>query len=243
MVFGGGTLFTDTESVRACLLWWWHALWAWMLGKRILLAFQGIGPFRSRTGARCARWVARRAAFVSVRDAASLERIRSWGVNLDVVQSFDPVFLSLSSRSRERRTQNLFCMIPRRNSPDAFVLRARVLARGRSWDGVRILSLQPDDPEEQAVCARLAQATHAAVVPVRTIDDLAHAVSGASFVLTQRYHGAIAALALGVAFEVVPQGEGDKLAAAASPPSAVECLALARRGEDALRMALERKIW
>jgi len=42
VVFGGGTLFTDGESIRACMLWWWHAFIAHVFGQPILLADQGI---------------------------------------------------------------------------------------------------------------------------------------------------------------------------------------------------------
>ena len=34
VIFGGGSLFTDVESVRACLLWWWHACVARMLDRK-----------------------------------------------------------------------------------------------------------------------------------------------------------------------------------------------------------------
>ncbi|MEK7137506.1 MAG: polysaccharide pyruvyl transferase family protein, partial [Patescibacteria group bacterium] len=71
MVFGGGSLLTDTESVRACFIWFLHAAAAWLLHKPIILAFQGIGPFRTKAGEWCSRWVVRRAAFISVRDEES----------------------------------------------------------------------------------------------------------------------------------------------------------------------------
>lgn len=247
LVFGGGTLFTDIESVRACLIWWWHAFVAWMLGKKIILAFQGIGPFKvgagppsrfalRRAGEWCARWTVARAVFVSVRDAASARRVETWKKNTKVIQTCDPVFSLLKAKSGDRGAQKLLVIIPRKNSPVAFTERAAQLQKTGEWKEVRILSFQPDDPQEYSLCMRLAGET-GVVVPVRTIGDLRGELSAASFVLTQRYHGAVGALALGVPFEVVPQGEGDKLAGLAGMLKG-DAVALAAAGEGALRSAL-----
>jgi len=238
VVFGGGTLFTDIESPWACFIWWWHALWARILRKKIFLTFQGIGPFKTAMGEWCGKWVVRHSAFISVRDSASYVRVQSWGLNLKVIQTCDPVFIALSSNKFNQRTQNLLCIIPRYNSTDSFDTRASVLSKERSWDGVQILSLQPENLEEQAVCAKLAERTKGTVISVRTLEDLAHRVRSASLVLTQRYHGAVAALALDVPFEVVSQGAGDKLAALIQHSAPEEWRSLAENGQEALRMAL-----
>src|SRR3989344_2301824 len=82
---------------------------------------------------------------------------------------------------------------------------------------VRVLSFQPGNPQEQRVCRQAAARVPggAEVMPVRSIAELTVAVAGASFVLTQRYHGAVLALALGIPFQVASQQPTDKLAALA----------------------------
>lgn len=240
VVFGGGTLFTDVESVRACLLWWWHALWACLLGKKILMASQGIGPFRTRMGMWCARWTCARAVFVSVRDAESLQRVEGWRLSKKVIQTCDPVYLLLQSAKEAVRTQNVLCIIPRRNSSDSFQKCVLERARDRSWQAITILSFQPDDPEEQTVTQEIASAVGGSVIPIRALGDAVRFISGASFVLTQRYHGAIVAQALGIPFEAAAQEEGDKLAALI-PENAQECSVRAQAGEEALRLALAGK--
>jgi len=87
VVFGGGTLFTDVESVYACVLWWWHAFIARLFGKQVHLAFQGIGPFRTSLGERLARSVVASAATVSVRDLHSFERVKHWRMNKKIILS------------------------------------------------------------------------------------------------------------------------------------------------------------
>ena len=46
---------------------------------------------------------------------------------------------------------------------------------------------------------------------IDSAESLVGAIMQSSFVLTQRFHGAVAALACGVSYEVIMQKEGDKL--------------------------------
>lgn len=240
LVFGGGTLFTDSESVWACLLWWWHASVCRLLGKPFFLAFQGIGPFRTGAGEWCARWTVAHAACVSVRDRASFERVKSWKANTNIIQTFDPIFSLLAAEKKDCGSQKLLVIIPRKNSPSSFQDRAVQLWKSRSWEAVRILSLQPEDPQEQEVCRTIAHVLSepdAVIVPIRSVGELASHVCAAGFVLAQRYHGALAALALGIPFETVFQREGDKLSSLSRMASSdISCLI--QDGERRLRIAL-----
>jgi len=213
VVFGGGSLFTDVESVFACLLWWWHAIIARLFGKPVLLAFQGIGPFRTRLGEWCARSVVRRAEHLSVRDPISFSRVNGWYLNTEIVQTFDPIFSLIEGKKYNQSSQNVFIIIPRHNSGETFVDRAREVLTGGQWKRVRILSLQPADVQEKRVCDRLREALgdHVEVVPISSIDQLAQEVAQASFVLSQRYHGALVAAALESDVEICAQGSADKL--------------------------------
>jgi polysaccharide pyruvyl transferase CsaB len=239
VVFGGGSLFTDVESVYACMLWCMHAAAARLFGKPVILAFQGVGPFRSGLGRRLAAWTVRVSVSISVRDPLSHSRVQEFQKNKKVIQSSDPVFSLLINKKITNQPKNVFIIIPRHNSDQKFQDLARKYVSEHQNSETHILTMQPDSQEEQSVIKRL-QAVLGVSTPVRpvlTLDGLAKEVSGASFVLTQRYHGAIAALALGVPVEIVPQGEGDKLstlvgADAAALEAAVEA------GASELRRAL-----
>lgn len=216
VVFGGGTLFTDSESLLACILWFLHAALAVLVRKPLFLAFQGIGPFRTRTGEWCARYAVSHAASVSVRDDASLRRVEAWKMNKKTVRSFDPIYSRIVERKGDG-TQSVLLVIPRGNSTDTFRVRVGAEVKKESWNEVRVVSMAPDDPRELLQCSVLRsllkeQGMEASIVPVRTLPELVSQMEVASFVLTQRYHGAIAAMAAGVQSEVIPQREGDKLA-------------------------------
>lgn len=212
IVFGGGTLFADHESRLAPILWWWNAFVAWCFRKPIILAFQGFGPLHFSLSRWCTAWVVRRAACIIVRDEASAGIVRTWTKNA-VVLAHDPVLLLLhrigaTHVSREQRTS---VIIPRGNSTQDFLDHCRSLAETSHRGSVRIVSFSPHDPQEQTLCRRLASMFMTHVIEVRSPQDVLDALHGASHVLTQRYHGAIGALALGIPFTVIPQQKGDKL--------------------------------
>lgn len=210
VVFGGGSLFTDTESSWAPFLWWWHVALAVFLRKPVFLAFQGLGPFQTRIGEPLAHWAAQKAVFLSVRDAFSFRRVERWGLNKKCVLSFDPVFSRIDDDIRLRscfaampddsgRSKNLL-IIPRKNSSKKFLQRMAEMKENWQVNPLPRAPL-PLRRERGDVC----------VVEPKSFSELCEAVSSASFLLTQRYHAGIVALALGVPFEAVPQIAGDKL--------------------------------
>ncbi len=219
-VFGGGTLFTDIESVRACLLWGLHALVCRLTGTPYILAAQGIGPFKTKLGERIARAVVRHAASISVRDSESEKRIASWPKNTEVVRVFDPVFALLQEQKITTNPKNVLIVIPRLNSGESFLNTVREELKVSAVNAVRIVSLEDGHPEEQARCRELEvvvreQGLPVSVFPLRSLSEVPAAFSGASLVLTQRYHGAIIALGLGLPFQGVRQAAGDKIEALA----------------------------
>jgi polysaccharide pyruvyl transferase WcaK-like protein len=242
VVFGGGTLFTDIESVYACILWWWHVCVARALGARVALEFQGIGPFHTKIGEWFARSAVYRCHHISVRDKHSYSRVESWNLNRKIVQTFDPVILLLEDKKFDVRTKNIFTVIPRMNSGDSFRKRVQTLLKEHpEWTEVRILSLAPDDPQEKQYCEsiRALCSVPAQCIGVRTLEELTKNVQTASYVLSERYHGALVALGLGVPFEVVQQKQEDKLSSLRSQDAAM-CRALAQQGESEFRSWLQR---
>ena len=242
VVFGGGSLLTDTESILACVLWWMHAVVARFFGKPVFLAFQGIGPFHSHIGEWFARSTARKATFVSVRDEYSLQRVQQWGIK-DVVLTFDPVLKIIEPHLATSGDNKLIIgLIPRSNSKTEFIDRMKEVLGQRRPDEVRIISLQHDHPRECKLCEELPEhlGMPCTCRAVKTIQELADALTGVSYVLTERYHGGIAAIGLGIPFGMVVQSPEDKLSALKMYESGshrMDSLALVQWGEEELREA------
>lgn len=214
IVFGGGTLFTDIESIHACFIWWIHTKFARAHKKPYHCAFQGVGPFKTRIGEWFARDAIRHAASVSVRDESSYLRIQQWNPSAHIVQTFDPIFSLVDKNARESSSKKILIVIPRNNSNQPFRERAfELLQKHSEWDEVHVLSMQPDDQQEKTLCEELRTCSGIPtyIFQLHTLQELIDAVSKGDFVLSQRYHGALVALALGIPLEVSPQGALDKL--------------------------------
>ena len=138
-------------------------------------------------------------------------------------------------------------VIPRRCSGEDFWNRVKQRASDGVWNGITILSLQPADPLELRACGEHANSLgrDVRVVPVGNVVELLREVGKGSSILSQRYHGALAAIALEKTLEVVPQAEGDKLRALTeverSGISHEELQRRVREGEEALRRALRER--
>lgn len=245
LVFGGGTLFTDIESLSACFLWGSYALVARFLGKPVFLAFQGYGPFRTKVG----EWIAKKvyflSAYISVRDNSSFDRLQktlheSGESNTNVVLTFDPVISLLEIKKTDISAKELI-IIPRDNSSQKFIDECVKICTSQQWSKVRIFSfLQQGDKESIAsIESALGSSIPVDIVVLQSMMQLPTALQHAAFILTQRYHGAIAALALGIPFKTVPLHAGDKLEAVSSI-DANDARSLVETGKMSLLSALEK---
>ncbi len=242
VIFGGGSLFTDSESAFACWLWGWHALIARMLRKPVFLTFQGVGPFRNTRAESIARRVFRNATFVSVRDEKSLARTGSWQLKSQPKLTFDPAFALFSTYKKAESTRKILVIIPRGNSDEQFFV-AVTGVLPEQWDEIRILLMQPDG-EEKAIASRLQSmiAKPSLIIEAVRVDQLLRDIGSATKLVTQRYHGALAGLALGIPTIICPQTAGDKLDGLRSLQNDAQATSLlleqVKRGEDALRVAM-----
>jgi polysaccharide pyruvyl transferase WcaK-like protein len=239
VVFGGGSLLSDAESSYACVLWWWHALVARLLGKPVILAFQGVGPL----SARLSRWYARQtiesAAFISVRDAESLACVREWS-GVQPLLTADPVIATLHGHTCQPGTCRTLAVIPRANSAPALFQAVREYMDTHQDVAIQIFSLQPHSASEKRSLQILLRSwPQAGLHPVRSMQALSALLSTCAHLITDRYHGALAGIAVGIPLTIVPQRPGDKLdalrTAIASGAGKRELLQRAEEGEEKLR--------
>lgn len=132
-------------------------------------------------------------------------------------------------------------VIPRAKTGEYFRSAFTECLQKTAFDQIVILSLQPELEDE--VCRRLAEIApdRTTVRKLATLGQLGVAVSEASFVLTERYHGAVAAIAAGVPVRIEPVAVADKLwdlRRSLEEEGGEALLEKARRGEKALRDVL-----
>ncbi len=236
IVFGSGTLFTDTESGMACVIWSLYAIVARLFGVPYALAFQGVGPFKFFRWEALTRWVFKGASFLSVRDTASFHRVMGWSLVQKPVLSFDPVFSFFSSKKKAETSVRVLTIIPRMNSGQNFFDAVERKIQDK-FDEVHVLLLQPS-AEEAAIAKQLqVRFPDIQIMNVTSASQLLEEVSIASEVLSERFHGALAAFAMDIPCTVIAQVVGDKLDLVRSYQSTDRQLFLqkVREGEGALR--------
>jgi polysaccharide pyruvyl transferase WcaK-like protein len=237
LVFGGGTLFTDHESLHACFLWYSYAFLARFFRVPVVLTFQGVGPFQTWIGRFLTATVFRVATFISVRDERSFERVLLFQPSVSVLQTTDPVFPSLAHLfSSEKIDSSLVVLIPRGNSTPSFFESISSLFH-QGCRRVAIILFSPDDrPIVEKILSSLPVGISYSVHCCATASELLPILAPASVVLTQRYHGALAGLSLGKKTIIIPQVEGEKLdALRQSTHSSEEIQDLFVIGEKALK--------
>jgi polysaccharide pyruvyl transferase CsaB len=92
LISGGGSLLQDVTS-RKSILYYLAIMWlAFLLGKKVFIYSQGVGPLRGGLNRRLTAWTLRRASGVVVRDAASAELLSEIGLPAErVTVTADPV--------------------------------------------------------------------------------------------------------------------------------------------------------
>ena len=90
VLLGGGGLFAD-ENPRAVWIWFVQFCWFWILRKKVVCIAQSVGPLNTKLGRILTRFVFKRAAAVTVRDAQSKVLLESLGIkNVEVLA--DPAY-------------------------------------------------------------------------------------------------------------------------------------------------------
>jgi len=93
LVSGGGSLLQDHTSTRSLMYYLMIILLAELLGKKIMIYANGIGPVRKKFNRMLVRRIVGKADVITLRDAVSAQELLSMGVRRDDIRvTADPVF-------------------------------------------------------------------------------------------------------------------------------------------------------
>ncbi|WP_425145318.1 polysaccharide pyruvyl transferase CsaB [Deinococcus sp.] len=195
---GGGGLLQDKTSARNLSYYLGLIRAARLLGRRVVVFNQSIGPLSLEGGARVARVLAgtasaRRGVQVIVRDRASQETLRRLGV--DAALGGDPALLLTPSAGLTPRPETVV-LAPRGDVQEANV-GLGALARQLRERGRRVVALSFHAPVDDAAARALgADEVVSTSDPQRALDTIA----GAGYVVGVRLHAVILAAAASVPF-------------------------------------------
>ena len=92
IVSGGGSLLQNVTSGRSLYYYMAVIFLALLLGKRVMLYAQGIGPVTGAFACRAMRWLGNRVSLITVRDEGSMAELRRLGITRPPMEcTADPV--------------------------------------------------------------------------------------------------------------------------------------------------------
>ena len=100
LVSGGGSLLQDVTSFKSLLYYLGVIYFALLMGKKVEIFRQGIGPINSKVGQILTKFALKHASKISVRDKKSQELLKSWNIESELKQ--DPIFeLELPKKNKK----------------------------------------------------------------------------------------------------------------------------------------------
>ena len=170
LLSGGGSLLQDVTSKRSLLYYLSILALGRLLGKRVMLYAQGIGPIRSGLLRRLTRLIAGSADAITVRDGDSLAELQRMGISDDKVRLTADAVLTLPQGQKERGSELLqrFGIAPGQKlvavsvrqwqQGDAYLRQIAKAADAVAYEyGAQIVLLPLQYPADMAACRRLKQ--------------------------------------------------------------------------------------
>ncbi len=196
LISGGGSLLQDVTSVKSLLYYCGLIFLAGIFRKEIIIFAQGMGPFNSLFSKFFVKFVLKFAKIITVRDDASFELLKKWG--LSPVLVCDPVF-------------NIQIPMVYKNSAVGIQLRdfvgvddnflksiANVINENFSDKEVVIFSFQ--DSKDLKICEHFNTFlnANATIKHNLSIDEYITEISQLEYLFAMRFHAVLVALKAGV---------------------------------------------
>lgn len=129
LVSGGGSLLQDHTSTRSLIYYLMIIYLTQLMGKKVMIYANGIGPVRKNINRRLVRHIVGRADVISLRDDASAQELKSMGIDRDdILVTADPVF-TLTGAAHEEAVRLLGVSGIPANAPF-------VCVSVRNWNGI-----------------------------------------------------------------------------------------------------------
>ena len=200
LISGGGSLLQDVTSLKSLIYYLGVIYTALILGKKVVIYSQGIGPINSKLGRFLTRAALKRCKEISVRDKKSQELLKSWKIDSELVQ--DPIFkLDLPVKNKKGTVG-----VQLRNFPtltgDFMKALADEIVKRFSDKKVEVISLQ--DSLDLSVCEDFARMLkkkgldNVEVLSGLSINDVFDRISDLEYLIGMRFHANIVGIKSGV---------------------------------------------
>ncbi len=190
LISGGGSLFQDATSLKSVIYYAFVLGLAQLSGKKTIIFSQGVGPLNHPISRFLVKNLFRRCNYVSVRDEKSLDLLKNWGIDAELVP--DPAYsLEISPCTKEPVTGVQLRQFE--GVDDKFLTNLAAAIQTKP----KIFSLQKSLDLE--VCKNFANKTDGKIIEENLIEEL----SRVEILVSMRFHSLIAALKAGVKCAVI----------------------------------------
>ena len=200
LISGGGSLLQDVTSLKSLIYYLGIIYLALILGKKVIIFSQGIGPINSKLGRFLTKTALKHCYKISVRDQKSMELLKKWGIHSELVK--DPVFdLDLPQKHKKG-----IVGVQLRNYPtlteDFLKALADEIVKRFPDKKIEIFSFQ--DSIDLDICERFGRMLNkkglenTEILKNLSIRDVFEKVSDLEYMIGMRFHANVVAIKCGV---------------------------------------------
>jgi polysaccharide pyruvyl transferase CsaB len=200
LISGGGSLLQDVTSFKSLIYYLAVIYSALILGKKVRIFAQGIGPINSKIGQFLTKFALKKAEKITVRDTKSQELLTNWGIESELVQ--DPVFeLNLTQKNSKGTVGIQLRKFEGVNEVFLEKLAGEV-AKRFSDKKIQIISLQ--DSMDIDVCSNFSDKlkskglSNVEVLSGLSINDVFETISDLEYLVAMRFHANVAGIKSGI---------------------------------------------
>lgn len=200
LVSGGGSLLQDVTSFKSLLYYLGVIYFALLMGKKVEIFRQGIGPINSKVGQILTKFALKHASKISVRDKKSQELLKSWNIESKLKQ--DPIFeLELPKKNKKGIVGVQLRNYPTLSENFLNALADEVVKRF-SDKKIELLSFQ--DSIDLDVCEKFARIlykkgiSNVEILKELSVKDVFEKISDLEILIGMRFHANVVAIKSGV---------------------------------------------
>ena len=195
LISGGGSLLQDVTSLKSLLYYLAVIYSAMIMGKKVEIFAQGIGPINSKIGQLLTKIALKKADKISVRDSKSQELLKSWGIESELVE--DPVFGININQFEKKNIIGIQLRDCTQLSENFLKILAKHVAEKFVNKKIKLLSLQ--DSMDLAICEKFNQflkdnGVSAEIKSGLSIDDVIENISELEYLIAMRFHANVIGL-------------------------------------------------
>ncbi len=200
LISGGGSLLQDVTSLKSLIYYLLVIYSALILGKRVEIFAQGIGPIKSKFGQFLTKIALKKISKITVRDMDSKNLLESWGIESEVIN--DPV-LDLKLEQKHKIGTIGVQLRDFKNLNDNFLEKlAEEIAQNFYNKKIQIISLQ--DTIDKDICIKFSELLknkglhNIEVKSELSMQDVFETISDLECLISMRFHASVVGIKSGV---------------------------------------------